>query len=95
MKRKMVNLGCVLLLVIGGVASARAGDPSPESVMADALVARPACLAATVVGSALFVVALPFAAISKSVDKTANALVVGPAEATFKRPMGDLKALRL
>jgi hypothetical protein len=95
MKQKIVNLGCVLLLVIGSAMSARAGDPSPESVIADAVVARPACLAATIVGSAFFVVALPFAAISKSVDKTANSLVIAPADATFKRPMGDLKSLGL
>jgi hypothetical protein len=61
---------------------------------ADALVVRPACLAATVVGSAVFVVALPAALISKSVKKTANALVVKPANATFTRPLGDMDALR-
>jgi hypothetical protein len=61
---------------------------------ADALVVRPACLAATVVGSAVFVVALPAALISKSVKKTANTLVVKPANATFTRPLGDLDALR-
>jgi len=95
MKRKIVILSCVLLLVVGSTVSVRASDPSPESVIADAVVARPACLAATIVGSVFFVVALPFAAISKSVDKTANALVVAPADATFKRPMGDLKSLGL
>jgi len=45
--------------------------------------------AATVVGSAVFVVTLPFAALSKSVKSTAHALVVVPAEATFSRPLGD------
>ena len=60
---------------------------------ADALVVRPACLVATVVGSAVFVVALPAAAISKSVKKTADTLVVKPAKATFTRPLGDMEAL--
>jgi len=64
-------------------------DGSPEAFAADAIVARPACLAATVVGSAFFVVSLPFALISKSVNKTAQALVVKPARATFTRPMGE------
>ena len=59
----------------------------------DALVIRPACLVATVVGSAFFVVSLPVAALSKSVKKTANALVVKPANATFTRPLGDMDAL--
>jgi hypothetical protein len=60
----------------------------------DALVVRPACLVATVVGSAVFIVALPFAAASKSVKKTADMLVVKPANATFTRPLGDMDALK-
>jgi len=38
----------------------------------DALVVRPACLVATVIGSAVFVVALPAALFSKSVKKAAG-----------------------
>jgi hypothetical protein len=60
---------------------------------ADVLVVRPVCLVATVIGSVVFVVALPAAAISKSVKKTANTLVVKPANATFTRPLGDMDAL--
>jgi len=41
----------------------------------------------------VFVVALPWAAISKTVKKTANALVAKPANATFTRPLGDMDAL--
>ena len=44
-------------------------------------------------GSAIFVVALPVAAISKSVKKTADTLVAKPAKATFTRPLGDMDAL--
>jgi hypothetical protein len=58
-------------------------------VALDALVARPALFAATVVGSAIFVVCLPVAALSKSVKPTAKALVVTPGEATFTRALGD------
>jgi hypothetical protein len=57
-------------------------------------VVRPACLLATVVGSAVFVVALPWAAVSKSVKRTAHALVVTPANATFTRSLGDMDALK-
>jgi hypothetical protein len=56
-------------------------------------VGRPACFVATVVGSAIFVVALPFAAMSKSTKKTADALVVKPAKATFSRPLGEFEEL--
>jgi hypothetical protein len=46
-----------------------------------------------VLGSALFVVALPVAAISRSIPHTAKVLVVQPAKATFSRPIGDMDDL--
>jgi hypothetical protein len=58
-------------------------------VAADALVMRPLLFATTVAGSAIFLVCLPVAAISKSVKSTAQALVVTPAKATFTRQLGD------
>jgi hypothetical protein len=94
MKAKLVTTICVLAICLGGVASGRASENSgPLTVTVDALVVRPGCLVATVLGSAVFVVALPVAAISKSVKKTADTLVVKPADATFKRPLGDMDAL--
>lgn len=68
-------------------------DGSPEAVVADTIIARPACFVATILGGAFFVVALPFSSISGTVDKTAEALVVKPARATFTRPLGDLSDL--
>ena len=65
-------------------------DGSPEAMAIDTVVARPACFAANVAGAAVFVVALPFALLSKSTTKTAHTLVVKPARATFKRPVGEL-----
>lgn len=73
--------------------SASEGKPGGLEVAADALVVRPLSLASTVIGSALFVVALPVAAISKSVRPTADALVNRPAWNTFSRPLGDLDAM--
>ena len=94
MKAKLVTTICVLAICLGSVASARASENSgPLAVTVDAVVIRPACLVATALGSAVFVVALPVAAISKSVKKTANTLVVKPANATFTRPLGDMDAL--
>ena len=94
MRAKLVTGICVLAVALGSVASSSASDNSgPMEVAADALVLRPACLVATVIGSAIFVVALPVAAISKSVKKTANALVVKPANATFTRPLGEMDSL--
>jgi hypothetical protein len=44
---------------------------------------------ATIVGSAFFVVALPFSLPTGSVGKSFHALVASPAKYTFYRTMGD------
>jgi hypothetical protein len=94
MRNKALCIGCALVLWFGGVLPSQAfTDESPEAITADVLVVRPFCLAATIVGSAVFVVALPVALISKSTDKAANALVKAPARATFTRPLGKLNSL--
>jgi hypothetical protein len=54
---------------------------------------RPVGLAATAVGAAIFVVALPFAAISGDVRRTAKSLVGAPANFTFRRRLGDFESL--
>jgi|SRR5271154_5517854 len=56
----------------------------------DLAVARPISFAATVVGSALFIVSLPVALASHSVKDTAHVLIQAPAKDTFSRPVGDL-----
>ena len=78
----------------GSATSGQASHPGPATVTssseptaavdatevaADALVVRPLSFAATVVGSAIFVVALPFAALAKDVKGTGQALVGAPA----------------
>ena len=88
MKSRFLAVLLVLAFSLLLVPSTRAqGDE--VAVMTDALIARPACFVATIVGSAIFVVALPVAATSGSVDSTADMLVRRPAWATFKRPLGD------
>ncbi len=90
MKTKLVTMGCVIGLLLTSAPGAKAfDDGSPEAIAADVLVARPACFAATVVGTGFFVLALPFAAISGTVKKTARTLVTGPGRLTFTRPVGD------
>ena len=67
--------------------------PSTLIKTADAVLVRPICFTATVVGSALFLISLPVAAPLKKAKPLADAFVVRPAKATFKRPLGDLDAL--
>ena len=95
MRAKLLTGICVLAIGFGSVASSSASENGgPMEMAADAIVVRPACLVATVVGSAVFVLAWPWAAASHTVKKTADTLVVKPANATFSRPLGDMTALR-
>jgi hypothetical protein len=91
MKTKLVTLVCAGLL-LGTSTQCMANEDSLE-VFADVSVVRPGCFVATVAGSAIFVVSLPFALLSGSVKETAKTLVVKPARATFTRPVGDMDAL--
>lgn len=90
MKTKLVTFACVAALLLASAPGAMAiDDGSPEAIAADVLVARPACFVATVVGSGLFVLALPFAALGGNVKKTGRTLVGTPGHLTFTRPVGD------
>ena len=93
MKTTITTVVCALALLAGSLTPAQAEDGSSLAITADALLARPACFVATVIGSALFVVTLPVAIPAKSVKKVANTLVVTPAKATFTRPLGELSSL--
>ena len=62
--------------------------PSGGAMMADLLVARPLGLAFTVVGSAAWVVSLPFSALGGNVNDSAEQLVIVPAAETFSRCLG-------
>ncbi|MDS4019102.1 MAG: hypothetical protein RKR03_01110 [Candidatus Competibacter sp.] len=62
---------------------------TPGATAADLLVARPGGLVATVLGTAVFVVGLPFTLINGSTEQAAQQLVVKPANYTFSRPLGQ------
>jgi hypothetical protein len=93
MKTKLLTtIVCVLALLLSTSTPALAsGDAEPTSVVVDVVVARPVTFVLTVVGSALFVLSLPVAATSGSVNKAAKTLVAGPAKDTFVRPLGDFE----
>ena len=67
-------------------------DVSAEAIIADGLLLRPGGLIATLVGSAVFVITLPFSIPTKSVEKAAQKLVVEPAQYTFVRPLGQIES---
>jgi hypothetical protein len=61
----------------------------------DIILVRPASLAATVVGTAVLIVSLPFSIPSQSVGATAKTLVAEPFNFTFTRPIGDFSGDRM
>jgi hypothetical protein len=88
--KKMVIATFIVWALISTSVPALADDSggAPEMV-ADVFIGRPAGLVAIVLGTATFIVALPFAALSGSVEPVAQALVVAPFKFTFTRPVGD------
>lgn len=66
--------------------------PSPLAMAGDAIVARPIGLAITAVGTALYLVTLPFSLAGGNAGEAGKALVVAPAEATFVRCLGCTKS---
>jgi hypothetical protein len=92
MKTKLLTALCAITLLVSAT-PAHADEDKTLPAIVDVGLVRPGCFVATVGGSALFLLALPFSAMSKSVRKSAHSLVVYPARATFKRPVGDFSSL--
>jgi len=66
-------------------------DPNPPSssvVAVDAIIGRPLGLAATIAGTGVFLVTLPFSLTSESTGEAAWGLVGRPGGWTFVRPLG-------
>ena len=72
----------------------RTEDVSAEAIIADGLLMRPGGIVATVLGTAVFVVTLPFSIPTRSVDKAAQKLIVDPARFTFVRPLGQIDSAK-
>jgi hypothetical protein len=90
MKRMVIAVLVVVTLVLTSVpALADGGAAVATAMVVDVIIGRPAGIVATILGSAVFVLALPFAALSGSVESVAQTLVVDPFKFTFTRPVGD------
>ncbi len=94
-KQSMVLLVVIYVFVFSVGASALAQDQyqqskrSAEKMVADAIFLRPLGFVSTVLGSAVFIVSLPFSAIGGNSGEAFNKMVKEPAEYTFVRPLGD------
>ncbi|MGB7755270.1 MAG: hypothetical protein WBL23_04310 [Salinisphaera sp.] len=96
LRRAFVASVVVLSLVVANPALAAGGGdastPSAAAMAFDAVVVRPVSLVATVAGTGLFVVSLPFSLLGHNTDKAGERLVAEPAKYTFTRPLGDFDA---
>jgi hypothetical protein len=79
---------CIILiasLIFFTNTAAFAESRSGEDIAADLAFMRPLGIGATVAGTAIFIISLPFALITSDVPKTAKELVVDPFNYTFDR----------
>lgn len=90
MKQSMA-LVLVLALFAAPALSFASDHEQERAMVGDTILARPLGIASVVIGSALFVVSLPFAALGGNVKETAKELVVDPFNYTFQRPVGDFE----
>ena len=96
LKQSIVFLTVAALILIPFATESLAQDKSEkteysaEKMMADILLVRPVGILATVFGSAVFIVALPFSLLGGNTEATYQNLVVAPAKFTFQRPLGDI-----
>lgn len=88
MKKKLIAF-LLLFALIAGAVPALANEPTDASVVADVLLVRPVSLASIVVGSVVFVIALPFSLPTRSAGKVGQRMVLDTVEFTFVRPVGD------
>ena len=87
----IIALSVPLNLISGSAYAAdnyRATGPSPASMAVDGLVVRPLGIAATVIGTAIYIVTLPFSAAGGNVSEAGDSLVKEPYRMTFRRPLG-------
>ena len=63
-------------------------QPSGLEIAADLMLGRPAGAVATVLGTGVWIIGLPFNAAGGNVKGSANTLIVTPAKSTFWRCLG-------
>lgn len=90
------RLAAVLLaLTLCAASPARAHQGEPVTgdrgtdMAVDLVLVRPLGIAASVIGAAGFVIALPFTLASGSTGETACEWIGAPLDYTFRRPLGD------
>lgn len=90
LKKTILVLTTLVLVALPLHSQAQEIDESPSAaaMVFDGLIVRPITLVATVVGTAIWVVTLPFSLLGGNAGDAAETLVLTPAEATFIRCLG-------
>lgn len=97
MSKPHIRIAAAALLALACSAPAAAYDPviddapSAEAMTFDLFILRPLSLAGTLVGTAIYIVALPINLITLNLAEPARRLIVEPARYTFVRDLGDLE----
>ena len=93
----LLAAGFLSLATVAGAAPdsvSTAAPTDPAAMTMDLVVARPGGLFATIAGTAIFVVSLPFSALGGNSGQAFDSLVANPAAYTFQRPLGDFEYKR-
>jgi hypothetical protein len=95
-KKRRISMKKILALILAvtfvlASVPAFAGNENDRDIANDIIFARPIGFASIVAGAGLFIVSLPLAIISGSVNKTGQALVGNPIKYTLARPIGDFE----
>lgn len=95
-RRSLLVLMTTLSLVFAGPVLAvddyaPNATPSAGAMAVDAVLVRPLSLVATVLGTGLFIVSLPFSLTGMNVGKADQRLIVEPLKYTFQRPLGNFQ----
>jgi hypothetical protein len=91
MKKVLTILLTVVVLFTSTAVFAKE-KPEPEEVIGDLVFLRPLGFCSFVLGTAVFIVSLPAAVVTKSTKQTAEVLVKEPFDYTFKRPLGEMES---
>lgn len=86
--RKIMIIFVSFAIILTSAAVSAAEDDGFIIIM-DTVLARPVGFVALAVGTAFSIVAMPFAIMSGSPDRTVDVLVGEPFRFTFTRPLGD------
>ena len=86
---KIFTISCLFLALVIGHASAAIPEERPDGfAMVMDVPIRVVSMGLMVIGTAFFIVSLPFALTSGSTGDAWEALIVEPLEFTFTRPLG-------